>query len=436
MRMKIFQSSSKTQRVTSRRGKAKTGLPHHVGCGGGGVIRPSATPAFQKGHFERASRTAGKQGAPPVKPGLSCSGTQHLRLIPSLSWGQLEQELAALLGPPPTDFAGQNHQLGTAVLSCQFTVPDFFAASGLSQCGSILVRTSRMRRSIPAQDRNESRVDCYLGLVEQRQPVRDDFQRALVCSVGDTNVKVANCNVDGNATGSFSADTGSCAFQGKSTATQHSHIRARCSVVAKEVEGTATPAVTRGGRKGEPQTAKEQDAEQLWDLSRAFEASGRRSQMEVIMKKSSTYSVALNCHPCWGMPGPASSKEFTSGRTPSAKTSQLGTLNPTSSRRSWLWQHLQGGERVGLMTTPECVTSACRLLIMWSPSAQLDQYAADLPLTAVLRPRPPKLNGKLPTFHVWSSIRTSRSVSTHLRFAVSLRVANSRVASGCRTLRM
>ena len=117
-----------------------------------------------------------------------------------------------------------------------------------------------MRRSIPAQYRNES-VDCYLGLVEQREPVCDDLQKALVCSVRDTNVKVANCNVDGDAATSFSADTGTCTFQGKSTATQHSHNLARCSVVAKDVEGTATPAGTRGGRKGEPQTAKEQDTE-------------------------------------------------------------------------------------------------------------------------------------------------------------------------------
>ena len=42
--------------------------------------------AICKRDSERASRTAGKQGAPPVKPGLSCSGAQHLRLIPSLSW--------------------------------------------------------------------------------------------------------------------------------------------------------------------------------------------------------------------------------------------------------------------------------------------------------------------------------------------------------------
>ena len=224
MRKKVHQSRSKTQRATSHRGKAKTGLPHHVGCGGGGAIRPSATPAFQKRHGERANRTAGKSGAPPVKPGLSCSGTQRLWLILSLSWGQLAQELAALLEPPPTDFAGQNHHLSTAVLSCQFRVPEFFAASGLSQCASILVRTSRMRRSIPAQDGNESRVDCYLGPVEQRQPVCDDLQPALVCSVRDTNVKVANCNVDGDAAAGFSADTGSCTFQDKSTAT-HPHSR-------------------------------------------------------------------------------------------------------------------------------------------------------------------------------------------------------------------
>ena len=107
--------------------------------------------------------------------------------------------------------------------------------------------------------------------------------------------------------------------------------------------------------------------------------------MEVDMKKSSTFCIALNCHPCWGMPGPASSKEFTSGRTPSANASQLGALNPTSDDNSRMMRS---------------ATSACRLLIMWSPSAQLDQYAADLPLTALLRPRPPKLNGKLPTFHV------------------------------------
>ena len=105
------------------------------------------------------------------------------------------------------------------MLSCQFRVPEFFAASGLSQCGSILVRTSRMRRSIPAQDGNES-----LGPVEQRQPVCDDLQPALVCSVRDTNVKVANCNVDGDAAAGFSADTGSCTFRGRSTAT-HPHSR-------------------------------------------------------------------------------------------------------------------------------------------------------------------------------------------------------------------
>ena len=60
MRKKAHQSRSKTRRATSRRGKAKTGLPHYVGCGRGGAIGPNATPAFQKRLGERASRTAGK----------------------------------------------------------------------------------------------------------------------------------------------------------------------------------------------------------------------------------------------------------------------------------------------------------------------------------------------------------------------------------------
>ena len=112
---------------------------------------------------------------------------------------------------------------------------------------------------------------------------------------------------------------------------------------------------TRRGRKREPQTAKEQDAEHL-GIEPAVKRGGTtgegkarkrttlrtdqclRSVREAgpnggDMKKSSTFSIALNCHPCWCMPGPPSSREFASGRTPSANASQLGALNPTSSRR-------------------------------------------------------------------------------------------------------
>ena len=53
-------------------------------------------------------------------------------------------------------------------------------------------------------------------------------------------------------------------LQGESPTAQHSHCGARCTVVAKAVKETATPAGTLSGRQGQGEAPKQEHAEHLW----------------------------------------------------------------------------------------------------------------------------------------------------------------------------
>ena len=125
------------------------------------------------------------------------------------------------------------------MLLCQFRVPEFYATSGLSQCGSILVHTS----SHPcARQRRES---CRL----QFGPIEDTMSKSRTATLTETQPPA-------------SRQTQAAALSKANPRRPNTSTFAHAAR-SKDVEGTATPAGTRRGRKREPQTAKEQDAEHL-----------------------------------------------------------------------------------------------------------------------------------------------------------------------------
>ena len=84
------------------------------------------------------------------------------------------------------------------------------------------------------------------GSMEEWETVCDHFDATLVNLVRETNVKVPHEDIR-DATTRLTAHSDRCTFQGEASAPQHSHNCARCTVVAKDVERTATPACARSG---------------------------------------------------------------------------------------------------------------------------------------------------------------------------------------------
>ena len=145
--------------------------------------------------------------------------------------------------------------------------------------------------------------------------------------------------------------------------------------------------------------------------------SGSRGQTDVDMKKSSAFWAALCCHPCLGMPGPAASNKFASGRSPSAKASNLG--------RGVLLRRPQppgGRQGVRQLPHPHDQVSCWAVPSHGSCSTHLPNLTTRNILT-------PMCNGKLPTSHVWLVMLTYKKFPTHCRMD-SERASGLRVHSG------
>ena len=174
-----------------------------------------------------------------------------------------------------------------------------------------------------------------------------------------TQIHVTDRYICPNTSSRFPAHSGGHVLQHPTTATQDPCICARCTVLAKDVEGTATPAGARlqrqwsrnrrkkSSRNGwrsmrvsfmEGMATKAADAIGLaCDLSKAAWASSSAGKIVCRRKAESTSQVAFFCQPRLGCAGSTSSSSSSSSWGDSAtKSSYEGTTNPTPAGLSTL----------------------------------------------------------------------------------------------------
>ena len=126
------------------------------------------------------------------------------------------------------------------------------------KCCSIHPGALRIRSAVAPHSGHQCCVNGELRAMEQRQPVRHHFESSLVLHTTRRQVEVTDLDVECDSASGLSTDAGCCTLQGEPPSSQHPWNRTRTPVVAKGVEGTATPASGRKQREGAPESAEEE----------------------------------------------------------------------------------------------------------------------------------------------------------------------------------
>ena len=88
-------------------------------------------------------------------------------------------------------------------------------------------------------------VDCELPSTEEWETINNDLQPADIAHERDSHVKVPDHDIGAHSASCLPTDTGHNTLNGEPTLPQKPSPCASCSVVAKDVEETATPAAAR-----------------------------------------------------------------------------------------------------------------------------------------------------------------------------------------------
>ena len=142
--------------------------------------------------------------------------------------------------------------------------PDWFSPS--SRCGQtepIHVGSTNVGSAITVQSRHNRGVHRQLCPAMEGQPVRDNVKSATILHVHGLQIQVAHHHVGGHSGAGLMAHPGSSTLERKAPSCQHPCTSTSCTVVAKSVNGTATPAEAPGEGEWEPETAERESAEQL-----------------------------------------------------------------------------------------------------------------------------------------------------------------------------
>ena len=134
--------------------------------------------------------------------------------------------------------------------------------TGLGEGGAVHLSTLTPTETSSTHRRDHCGVNRELSTIEERKPVSDDFQSSTIVTC-DWQVQVPNEQVGGDAGTCLATDPGSSDFNRETPTAQDTCPRARCVVVAKDVEWTATPAGTRRQGQRKPEVAKKKDTEKL-----------------------------------------------------------------------------------------------------------------------------------------------------------------------------
>ena len=172
--------------------------------------------------------------------------------MPDLRLRQLAQKVLALTRPSASDFAGKNHQPGTAVGAGKFRVRGLLASSRPHERRSIHPCALWAWPANTPYWRHQGGVDGQL-----RDPSATTSRR--LCSWAPRGGKSRSLTHTLSVTPAHSRSTLEC----KSSPTQNTRSRTRRPVVAKVVEQTATPACGRGQLERAPEAPKQQHPERL-----------------------------------------------------------------------------------------------------------------------------------------------------------------------------
>ena len=137
-------------------------------------------------------------------------------------------------------------------------------------------------QDIPTQRRHESGDNRKLCSMEEWETAAITSMRRSSTWSGRAMVEVRTRTLAETRPPASRHTPGCCTFQSEASTPQHSHNCARCTVVAKDVERTATPACARSGRQREPQATEEKDSKDL--------------RVETRVGKSGTTRERQTCH--------------------------------------------------------------------------------------------------------------------------------------------
>ena len=117
-----------------------------------------------------------------------------------------------------------------------------------------------------------------VGPAKQWQTVGSNLQPPVIVGIGHSKIQISDELVCGHPSPGLSADPPSGAFQSEPSSPEHPTPRARCTVVAKGVEWTATLAGTVGKGQREGKTPLKQHPEQSGALSVSTVKRGLRTR--------------------------------------------------------------------------------------------------------------------------------------------------------------
>ena len=195
-------------------------------------------------------------------PRLTCTTSQHPRHCPGFGLGQLTDKSTGFVRPTASHLGGQHHQPRATLSPREFRVRALLASAGFGEGCPVYASTLRARSTVCLHRRNQRGIDGQLGSAEQRKPVRNDLQTTGVM-VSNGKVQIPDEEIGGDPSSGFTTNLSGSTLQGEPPTPQDSRSRTRCTVVAKDVEWTATPAGARREREGKPEATKKQDAEDL-----------------------------------------------------------------------------------------------------------------------------------------------------------------------------
>ena len=233
-------------------------IPFHLMQMESSSTSATMAPQPQKRKLPRRVLTRTRESTPSKFPGLLRSHTHEMGLTPRLGTSKKPQEHQRLRGPATADLSGQNNQATATAWCDELRIGSLLSSSRCGQTKPIHVGSTNVESAITitVQSRHNRGVYRQLCPAMERQPVRDNFKSATILHVHGLQIQVARHNVGGHSGAGLTAHPGSSTLDRKAPSCQHPCTSTSCTVVAKSVIGTATPAEAPCEGEWEPETAE------------------------------------------------------------------------------------------------------------------------------------------------------------------------------------
>ena len=239
---------------------SKTLVPNNVVDRWSSPVRPSRNKVEER-HRNCPGGCTSEHHVPPTRPCSSSIALEFLWQLSHLRPRQSRQEFCCLCGPSPAHLCTKNDQSGSTTLTGELRIGSFLPSPRHLQSFPVRVGSPSPSSAVPMERRHHCGVNCELGTSMQWKRVSNDFQPPPVQPVGLCKVHVANKHVQTNTCSAFPANPCCRRLQRPTSTPEHPCCCASCTVVAKGVEWTATPAAANREGKGQSKSSKEQHTE-------------------------------------------------------------------------------------------------------------------------------------------------------------------------------